>query len=91
MQAARYSWGCPISFDDIRVAADRLGILEKTQFIYEGRRHCFYPDGWHGPGRYWCGYNLRRGLGWVGRRAGAAGDGRARARLRRTGERDRPI
>ena len=66
LQAARYSWGCPISFDDIRVAADRLGILEKTQFIYEGRRHCFYPDGWHGPGWYWCGYNLRRGLGWGG-------------------------
>jgi hypothetical protein len=54
------------SFDGIRVAADRLGILEETQFIYEGRRHCFYPDGWHGPGWYWCGYNFRRGLGWGG-------------------------
>src|SRR6266566_1632991 len=36
------------SFDGIRVAADRLGILEETQFIYEGRRHCWYRDGWHG-------------------------------------------
>src|SRR6266567_8668019 len=50
----------------IRVAADRLGILEETQFIYEGRRHCWYRDGWHGPGWYWCGYDWRRGLGWGG-------------------------
>jgi len=54
------------SFDGIRVAADRLGILDETQFIYEGRRHCWYLDGWHGPGWYWCGYNWRRGLGWGG-------------------------
>jgi len=54
------------SFDGIRVAADRLGIVEETQFIYEGRRHCWYLDGWHGPGWYWCGYNWRRGLGWGG-------------------------
>ncbi len=54
------------SFDGIRVAADRLGILEETQFIYEGRRHCWYRDGWHGPGWYWCGYDWRRGLGWGG-------------------------
>jgi hypothetical protein len=54
------------TFDGIRAAAEPLGILEKTQFIFEGRRHCWYPDGWHGPGWYWCGYNWRRGLGWGG-------------------------
>lgn len=53
-------------FDGIRVAAEPLGILDKAQFIYLGRRHCWYPDGWHGPGWYWCGYNWRRGLGWGG-------------------------
>jgi len=52
----------------MRVTVDRLGIIEKAQFIYEGRQHCFYPDGWHGPGWYWCGYNWRRGLGWGGPR-----------------------
>jgi hypothetical protein len=28
--------------------------------------HCFYSDGWSGPGYYRCGYRLRRGLGWYG-------------------------
>jgi hypothetical protein len=54
------------SSGSIGAAADRLGIVEETQFVYEGRRHCWYPDGWHGPGWYWCGYNWRRGLGWGG-------------------------
>jgi hypothetical protein len=54
--------------DAMRVAVDRLGVVEKAQFIYGGREHCFYPDGWHGPGWYWCGYNWRRGLGWGGPR-----------------------
>lgn len=41
--------------------------IEKVQFyIYGGRHYCFYPDGWHGPGWYWCGYQLRRGFGWGG-------------------------
>jgi hypothetical protein len=26
---------------------------------------CFYPDGWHGPGFYRCGYRLRAGEGWI--------------------------
>jgi hypothetical protein len=29
---------------------------------------CFYIDGWNGPGMYQCGYRLRRGYGWHGRR-----------------------
>jgi hypothetical protein len=29
---------------------------------------CFYIDGWNGPGMYQCGYRMRRGYGWHGRR-----------------------
>jgi hypothetical protein len=47
-------------------AADSLNMLEQTQYIYGGRRYCFYVDGWHGPGWYWCGYRHRRGYGWGG-------------------------
>jgi hypothetical protein len=31
---------------------------------------CFYIDGWNGPGMYQCGYRMRRGHGWHGRRDG---------------------
>ena len=55
-------------------AADTLGLVEKSQYFYveksqyfyDGRDYCWYPDGWHGPGFYWCGYNLRAGYGWGG-------------------------
>jgi hypothetical protein len=46
--------------------ADRLSAVEKTQFVYLGRNYCWYPDGWHGPGFYWCGYAWRSGFGWGG-------------------------
>jgi hypothetical protein len=51
---------------DLRSAADVKSAVEKTQFLFEGHRHCFYLDGWHGPGWYWCGYHHRQGLGWGG-------------------------
>jgi hypothetical protein len=41
-------------------------LVEKAQYVYRGRRYCFYFDGWHGPGWYWCGYAHRRGYGWGG-------------------------
>src|SRR5436305_10116335 len=47
-------------------AADRVSAIEKTQFFYGGRDYCWYPDGWHGPGFYWCGYAYRSGFGWGG-------------------------
>src|SRR4051794_34119935 len=47
-------------------AADRVSAVEKTQFFYLGRNYCWYPDGWHGPGFYWCGYAYRTGYGWGG-------------------------
>jgi hypothetical protein len=40
--------------------------IEPAQFIFGGREYCWYPDGWHGPGFYWCGYAWRRGFGWGG-------------------------
>jgi hypothetical protein len=43
-----------------------LGLVEKTEWIFGGHRHCWYLDGWHGPGWYWCGYGHRRGRGWGG-------------------------
>ncbi|MPZ55038.1 MAG: hypothetical protein GEU91_00815 [Rhizobiales bacterium] len=51
---------------DIRLSSDSLNLVEKAQFAYRGRGYCFYPDGWRGPGWYWCGYRLRRGFGWGG-------------------------
>ena len=53
--------------------------VEKTQFFFGGRNYCFYYDGWHGPGFYWCGYAYREGLGygggegWNGWRGGGGG------------------
>lgn len=40
--------------------------IEDVQFMWRGRRYCWYWDGWHGPGWYWCGYHWRRGSGWGG-------------------------
>ena len=47
-------------------AADSVNILEPSQFFWGGREYCWYPDGWHGPGFYWCGYAWRSGFGWGG-------------------------
>jgi hypothetical protein len=35
-------------------------------FIFKGHKHCWYEDGWKGPGWYWCGYDKRKGEGWGG-------------------------
>ena len=53
--------------------ATDLSSIKQAQFIFGGRNYCFYLDGWHGPGFYWCGYAYRRGLGWGGPEAGAVG------------------
>jgi hypothetical protein len=47
-------------------AADTLAAVEKSQYFYGGRNYCWYPDGWHGPGFYWCGFAYRTGYGWGG-------------------------
>jgi hypothetical protein len=50
----------------IHATTEELNLLTTVQYVFEGRRHCWYPDGWHGPGWYWCGYAWRRGFGWGG-------------------------
>ena len=47
------------------VAGHQLPV-ETVQYYHNKRRYCFYWDGWHGPGWYWCGYHHRRGYGWGG-------------------------
>jgi hypothetical protein len=47
-------------------AAVGLNMVDKTQYVFGGRRYCWYDDGWSGSGWYWCGYAFRRGLGWGG-------------------------
>ena len=29
-------------------AADSLNVVEKSQYVWGGRRYCWYPDGWRG-------------------------------------------
>ncbi|PNG27069.1 hypothetical protein [Methylocella silvestris] len=40
--------------------------LEEAQYAWGGRNYCWYPNGWQGPGWYWCGYAFRPGYGWGG-------------------------
>ena len=47
-------------------AAGDINAVEQAQYVYRGRRYCWYINGWRGPGWYRCGYALRRGLGWGG-------------------------
>ena len=50
----------------IRAAIDDLNVVQDAQFVFEGRRHCWYTRGWNGAGWYRCGYSSRRGHGWGG-------------------------
>jgi hypothetical protein len=47
-------------------AADELSMVDKAQYVWGGRRYCWYDDGWNGPGWYWCGRYLTPGFGWGG-------------------------
>ena len=40
--------------------------VEKAQFVWGGRRYCWYNSAWRGPGWYQCGFASRRGFGWGG-------------------------
>ena len=48
------------------VAADHVTVVDQVDFLFGGHRHCWYADGWNGPGRYWCGYRQRHGMGFGG-------------------------
>ena len=46
---------------------DSTAMLQPVQlYVWGGRQYCWYVDGWHGPGWYWCGFRFRRGFGWGG-------------------------
>lgn len=50
----------------IGIAADQLNPVENAQYVYRGRRYCWYEGGWNGRGWYLCGSATRRGYGWGG-------------------------
>jgi hypothetical protein len=50
----------------VRAAVEDLDMVQNAQFVFEGRRHCWYTRGWNGAGWYRCGYASRRGHGWGG-------------------------
>ncbi len=50
----------------MNAAAGSVGLKQDVQFYWDGREYCFYPEGWHGPGWYWCGYAWEEGFGWGG-------------------------
>src|SRR5436853_3909627 len=53
--------------DAMREATGQVDPIQNVQvFVWHGRRYCWYDDGWHGPGFYWCGYAWRSGIGWGG-------------------------
>src|SRR6266480_5961984 len=53
--------------DAMRAASGQVDAIQNVQvFYWHGRRYCWYDDGWHGPGYYWCGYAWRSGYGWGG-------------------------
>ena len=57
----------PMGSGALKSALDATDLVEQTAvYIVEGRRYCFYFNGWHGPGWYRCGFAFRRGLGWGG-------------------------
>ena len=60
-------YAMPMSSGALKPALDATNLVEKSAtFIVDGRRYCFYFDGWHGAGWYRCGFAFRRGLGWGG-------------------------
>lgn len=60
----------PMAIDNLRgsgaATADAAPLIEKTQYYWGGQSYCWYPNGWRGPGWYWCGYAFRPGYGWGG-------------------------
>ena len=50
----------PVSAGSVRDAAQANDLVEKAAvYVVDGRRYCFYFNGWHGPGWYRCGFAWR--------------------------------
>ena len=71
----------------ILAAGSALNPVQNAQLYYlDGRQYCWYDDGWHGPGWYWCDYawiineGWGGGYGWHGWRGGHRGDRREHRR-----------
>jgi hypothetical protein len=41
-------------------------IARAQYYVLDDEDYCWYDDGWHGPGWYWCGYEGYEGYGWGG-------------------------
>ena len=57
------------SFPVNKLTGAESGLVDQVAvrvYVHEGRRYCFYFDGWHGPGWYRCGFAWRQGIGWGG-------------------------
>jgi len=57
------------SFPVNKLTGAETGFVDQVAvrvYVHEGRRYCFYFDGWHGPGWYRCGFAWRQGIGWGG-------------------------
>ena len=57
------------SFPVNKLTGAETGLVDTVAvqvYVHEGRRYCFYFEGWQGPGWYRCGFAWRRGLGWGG-------------------------
>jgi hypothetical protein len=57
------------SFPVNKLTGAESGLVDQVAvrvYVHEGRRYCFYFDGWHGPGWYRCGFAWREGIGWGG-------------------------
>ena len=39
-----------IAPDGLRTAADEVSAVDQVQFVFRGRRYCWYYTGWRGPG-----------------------------------------
>src|SRR5664280_91488 len=51
----------------ILAAGSALNPVQNVQIYYlDGRQYCWYDNGWHGPGWYWCDNYLTYGIGWGG-------------------------
>jgi Chaperone of endosialidase len=53
--------------DGLRDAASNARLVENAQYVWNGRRYCWYENGWNGPGWYVCNYGpWVRGFWWGG-------------------------
>jgi hypothetical protein len=60
------SYAAVMNSTALGAAANELTSVEAVQFVWRGRRYCWYHSGWRGPGWYECGFRWRRGRGWGG-------------------------